>query len=102
MEIEGILYWGYALSIYLVLSSSVVSAIELSAVPAHYFSFIYPKISSLIVQKSRWVIVHTIQVLLAIASGVLFYFEYVSVFKVAFADWNKSFFVVLSFPYMQY
>lgn len=85
MELSNWLSTSYNISVFIILISTLLSALELSFVPKHYFNFIYPKIDSVKLENRRkWLFIHTVQIFMVLLSGFALFFSFMILFKSAF------------------
>ncbi|QSB25416.1 hypothetical protein [Flavobacterium sp. CLA17] len=84
MEYSNLINIGYAISLYTLLFSTLMSVLELSVIPNHYFNFVYPKINSLALNKSKWLEIHAFQIIAVVSSGVSFFYKIDLLFKISF------------------
>ncbi len=84
MENLNWLSLGYTFSLSIVLLSTLISSLELSFVPTHYFNFIYPKIDKVHNNKRKWILIHVIQIACTLLSAILFFTGKIIAFKVLF------------------
>ncbi|WP_299888009.1 hypothetical protein [uncultured Lacinutrix sp.] len=84
MEYSNLINIGYAISLYLILFSTLMSVLELSSTPNHYFNFIYPKINTISLNKRKWLKIHKLQVISLLFTGTFFFLNMEVLFKIFF------------------
>ena len=84
MDYTNLVTTGYTFSLYIILFSTLMSVLELSAIPDHYFNFIYPKINTLTLNKNKWLKIHGYQFIAIISAGIFYFYRFDLAFKISF------------------
>lgn len=84
MEFSNLVNIGYVISLVTILFSTLISVLELSTIPNHYFNFIYPQINELNLNKNKWLKIHLLQIIAIVITVVFFFSKIDMLFKISF------------------